>query len=119
MKTNARLLIMVGTIGLLLGFSESAYAQGGLKAEGIYITGAIGAAAVKLDLDDINILDDTTLAWKLGAGYRWRHFTTGRGTWSSGTRRRLPLGSRCSIPGRFRAKRCSCCSTLCCRSASG
>ena len=49
--------------------------QGGkLKAQGIYIGGSAGVGLTKLDLDEINLLDDSSLAWKAVAGYRWRNF---------------------------------------------
>ena len=58
----------------LLGCASPALAQGSLAAEGLYISGSVGAALIRLDLDEINLIDDTTIAWKAGAGYRARYF---------------------------------------------
>ncbi|NKB90332.1 MAG: outer membrane beta-barrel protein [Acidobacteria bacterium] len=53
--------------------AEPVEAQG-LKAEGFYIGGSVGAGLTKLEFDQINLLDDSALVWKVGAGYRWRFF---------------------------------------------
>ncbi len=59
---------------VLLGHASPALAQGGLAAEGPYIAGSVGAALIRLDIDDVDLIDDTTIAWKAGLGYRGRYF---------------------------------------------
>ncbi len=61
-----------GVLVVFLGCASPALAQG-LQAQGPYIAGSAGAALVRLDIDDINLIDDTTIAWKAGAGYRSRN----------------------------------------------
>lgn len=68
-----RRLWEIGVLVVLLGYASPALAQGGLAAEGPYIAGSVGAALIRLDLDEINLIDDTTIAWKAGAGYRSRY----------------------------------------------
>ncbi len=63
----------IGVLVVLLGCTSPALAQGGLAAEGSYIAGSIGAALIRLDVDEINLIDDTTIAWKAGAGHRSRY----------------------------------------------
>ena len=68
-----RRLCGIGVLVVLLGCASPAFAQRGLAAEGSYIAGSIGAALIRLDVDEINLIDDTTIAWKAGVGYRSRY----------------------------------------------
>ncbi len=67
-----RRLWEIGVLVVLVGASSPVLAQG-LQAEGPYIAGSAGAALIRLDIDDINLIDDTTIAWKAGAGLRSRY----------------------------------------------
>ena len=64
----------IGVLVVVRGHASPALAQGGLAAQGTYIAGSIGAAAIRLDADEINLIDDTTITWKVGLGQRWRYF---------------------------------------------
>jgi len=69
-----RLWVLVPVL-LLSVYGESALAQGGkLGAQGVYIGGSAGVGLTKLDFNQINLLDDSSLVWKAVAGYRWRYF---------------------------------------------
>jgi len=69
-----RLWVLVPVL-LMLAYATPALAQGGkLKAQGIYIGASGGVGLTKLDLSEINLLDDSALVWKAVAGYRWRYF---------------------------------------------
>jgi hypothetical protein len=68
-------LWVVVPVLLMFAYAEPALAQDGkLKAEGFYIGGSAGVGLAKVDLDEINLLDDSALAWKAAAGFRWRYF---------------------------------------------
>lgn len=62
----------ITALSTILLYATPAAAQ--MAASGPYIGGAIGGATVKLDLNEINLIDDTALAWKVLAGYRWKNF---------------------------------------------
>ena len=65
-----RLWILLPLLAVV-AFAEPASAQG-LKAEGFYIGASAGAGLTKLEFENINLLDDSALVWKVGAGWRWR-----------------------------------------------
>jgi hypothetical protein len=58
----------------LVAYAAPAAAQGKLKAEGFYIGASGGLGLTKLDIDEINLLDDSSVAWKAITGYRSRNF---------------------------------------------
>ncbi len=68
-------LWVLAPVLLLFVYAEPALAQGGkLQAEGFYIGGGAGVSLTKLDLDEISLIDDTSVQWKAIAGFRWRFF---------------------------------------------
>jgi len=68
-------LWVLALVLLLFVCAEPVLAQGGkLSAQGFYIGGSAGVGLTKLDFNEINLLDDSSLVWKAAAGYRWRYF---------------------------------------------
>ncbi len=67
-------LWVLGLLAAGLVCADSALAQGKLKAEGVYLGGSAGAGLTKLDIDNVDLLDDTSLAWKAVVGFRSRYF---------------------------------------------
>ena len=67
-------LWVIAPVLLLLAYAEPALAQGKLKAEGLYIGASGGLGLTKLDVEEINLLDDSSVAWKVVSGFRSRNF---------------------------------------------
>ncbi len=66
-----RLVATVVFAGVLLGASP-ALAQ--MKAQGIYIGGALGLGTVKQTIEEVDVIDDASFGLKLIGGYRMKFF---------------------------------------------
>jgi hypothetical protein len=64
-----RLWVLAAVLCILV-YAAPAEAQ--LKAQGLYIGASGGAGLTKLSIDEIDLIDDTSLVWKAAVGYRMR-----------------------------------------------